>query len=219
NLALFRYLIHIMNTAVVSLKRQLRKDMASRLEKLTSAELAKQSDQLFEKLQQLEEYKSSKNISIYISMPTCEIMTSKIIYQLLKSDKNCFIPRCTKNNMDMLKITSIDDFESLPVNKWNIPEPPLDQVRENALSNDGPGLDLILVPGVAFDKNNNRIGHGKGYYDRYIRKCKAWADEHGTKPPKTVALSLNEQIIDIGTIPLEDTDQTLDCVLTPTEIF
>lgn len=42
NLALFRYLIHIMNTAVVSLKRQLRKDMASRLEKLTSAELAKQ---------------------------------------------------------------------------------------------------------------------------------------------------------------------------------
>lgn len=33
--------------------------------------------------------------------------------------------------MDMLKITSIDDFESLPVNKWNIPEPSLDQVREN----------------------------------------------------------------------------------------
>ncbi|KAI7892753.1 5-formyltetrahydrofolate cyclo-ligase [Mucor mucedo] len=128
-----------MNTAVVSLKRQLRKDMASRLEKLTSAELAKQC-----------------------IMPTCEIMTSKIIYQLLNSDKNCFIPRCTKNNMDMLKITSIDDFESLPINKWNIPEPPLDQVRENALSNDGPGLDLILVPGVAFDKNNNRIGHGKG---------------------------------------------------------
>lgn len=46
-------------------------------------------------------------------------------------DKNCFIPRCTKNTMDMVKITSVSDFESLPLNRWNIPEPPLDQEREN----------------------------------------------------------------------------------------
>jgi 5-formyltetrahydrofolate cyclo-ligase len=84
--------------------------------------------------------------------------------------------------MDMVKITSIEDFESLPMNKWNIPEPPLNQARENgmtfiiikkknliffflvipALDEDGNGLDLILVPGVAFDQNRNRIGHGKG---------------------------------------------------------
>ncbi|KAI8054847.1 5-formyltetrahydrofolate cyclo-ligase [Thamnidium elegans] len=127
-----------MNTTIVSLKKQLRKDMASRLEKISTQELSAQCD-----------------------MPTCEIMTKNIILHLLNSDKNCFIPRCTKNTMDMVRITSVGDFESLPLNRWSIPEPPLDQERENAL--DGAGLDLILVPGVAFDKNKNRIGHGKGY--------------------------------------------------------
>ncbi|ORE22451.1 5-formyltetrahydrofolate cyclo-ligase [Rhizopus microsporus] len=127
-----------MNTAIVSLKRQLRKDMASRLEKLSNA----------------------KNVSVYISMPTGEVITTNIIHHLLRSGKNCFIPRCTKTHMDMVKINSIEDFNSLPVNKWKIPEPPLDQDRENALETEG--LDLILMPGVAFDQNRNRIGHGKG---------------------------------------------------------
>ncbi|GAA5814298.1 hypothetical protein MFLAVUS_007792 [Mucor flavus] len=206
-----------MNTAIVSLKKQLRKDMASRLEKLSTQELSAQSDQLFQKLQQLESFKKSKNVSIYISMPTCEIMTKNIILHLLNSDKHCFIPRCTKNTMDMVRITSVSDFESLPLNRWSIPEPPLDQERENAL--DGAGLDLILVPGVAFDKTKNRIGHGKGYYDRYIRKCKAWSEENGKQAPSLVALALNEQIVEVGTIPLEETDQVLDIILTPLEIF
>ncbi|KAG1473227.1 hypothetical protein G6F56_001076 [Rhizopus delemar] len=173
-----------MNTTVISLKRQLRKDIASRLQKISSAETLKQSKQVFEKLQQLEQFKNAKNVSIYISMPTCEIVTTEIIHLLLKSDKNCFIPRCTKSNMDMLKINSIEDFESLPLNKWNIPEPSFDDDRENALKMK-EGLDLILMPGVAFDQNRNRIGHGKGYYDRYLSKCKSWAEVNNVEPPKT----------------------------------
>ncbi|EIE85082.1 5-formyltetrahydrofolate cyclo-ligase [Rhizopus delemar RA 99-880] len=128
-----------MNATIVSLKRQLRKDIATRLQKLPSADILTQCKY----------------------MPTCEIVTTKIIHFLLNTDKNCFIPRCTKHNMDMVKINSLKDFESLPVNKWSIPEPPLDQQRENALETK-EGLDLILVPGVAFDQNRNRIGHGKG---------------------------------------------------------
>ncbi|CAO0794412.1 unnamed protein product [Mucor circinelloides] len=152
-----------MNKAVVGLKKQLRKDMASRLSSLGTAELKKQSESVRQKLQEMDVFRASKNISIYISMPNSEIITTDIIHDLLKSDKNCFIPRCTKNNMDMVKIIDIDDFESLPVNKWNIPEPPLDQPRSDAIDdNYGNGLDLILVPGVAFDKERNRIGHGKG---------------------------------------------------------
>ncbi|CAO0794409.1 unnamed protein product [Mucor circinelloides] len=209
-----------MNKAVVGLKKQLRKDMASRLSSLGTAELKKQSESVRQKLQEMDVFRASKNISIYISMPNSEIITTDIIHDLLKSDKNCFIPRCTKNNMDMVKIIDIDDFESLPVNKWNIPEPPLDQPRSDAIDdNYGNGLDLILVPGVAFDKERNRIGHGKGYYDRYIKKCNIWADEHGIDRPKTIALSLNEQIVDVGDIPLEETDEQLDFVLTPSNLF
>ncbi|KAG1148929.1 hypothetical protein G6F37_002888 [Rhizopus arrhizus] len=207
-----------MNVTIVNLKRQLRKDIATRLQKLPSADILTQSDQVFEKLKELEQFKRAKNISIYISMPTCEIVTTKIIHFLLNTDKNCFIPRCTKHNMDMVKINSMKDFESLPINKWSIPEPPLDQQRENALETK-EGLDLILVPGVAFDQNRNRIGHGKGYYDRYLLKCKDWAEANNTEPPKTIALALDQQIVDVGVIPLEETDQALDVVLSPTHLI
>ncbi|CEG69819.1 Putative 5-formyltetrahydrofolate cyclo-ligase [Rhizopus microsporus] len=206
-----------MKTAIVSLKRQLRKDMASRLEKLSVAETQSQSEQVFERLKRLEQFKNAKNVSVYISMPTGEVITTNIIHHLLRSGKNCFIPRCTKTHMDMVKINSIEDFNSLPVNKWKIPEPPLDQDRENALETEG--LDLVLMPGVAFDQNRNRIGHGKGYYDRYLRKCKSWAEANNTAPPKTIALALDQQIVDVGVIPLEETDEMLDCVLSPSFIF
>ncbi|CAO3590199.1 unnamed protein product [Absidia cylindrospora] len=115
--------------------------------------------------------------------------------------------------MDMVKITSWEDYLSLPINKWDIPEPPLDEVRENAL--DANGLDLILVPGVAFDNAKNRIGHGKGYYDRYLLNYQEWAIKNNKPMVKTVALALQEQIVDVGTIPLENTDQQLDYILTP----
>ncbi|CAO3608293.1 unnamed protein product [Cunninghamella echinulata] len=201
-----------MTTSLKILKRNLRKEMDVLLNKVNRTSIKSQSEQVYKKLIQLEEFKFSKNISIYISMPTCEIETRSIIQHILESDKNCFIPRCTKDNMDMVKLSSWDDYLSLPINKWNIPEPPLDQLRENALDNEG--LDLILVPGVAFDTEKNRIGHGKGYYDRYLLKCKDWTSTKNKPMVKTVALSLNEQIIDLGKIPLEETDQKLDVILT-----
>ncbi|KAI8640709.1 5-formyltetrahydrofolate cyclo-ligase-like protein [Parasitella parasitica] len=209
-----------MSKAIVELKKQLRKDMANRLGLLSTSELKKQSRSVQQKLQEMDVFRASKNVSIYISMPNSEIVTTDIIHDLLNSDKNCFIPRCTKNTMDMVKINDIEDFESLPINKWNIPEPPLDQPRADAIDdNYGNGLDLILVPGVAFDKARNRIGHGKGYYDRYIKKCNIWADEHGIDRPKTIALSLKEQILEVGAIPLEETDERLDFILTPSDTF
>ncbi|KAG1241194.1 hypothetical protein G6F68_016932 [Rhizopus microsporus] len=57
------------------------------------------------------------------------------------------------------------------------------------------------------------------YYDRYLLKCKDWAEANNTEPPKTIALALDQQIVDVGVIPLEETDQALDVVLSPTHLI
>jgi 5-formyltetrahydrofolate cyclo-ligase len=100
--------------------------------------------------------------------------------------KNVFVPFIDGPTMHMLKTPSLADVKSFPSNRWGIPEPPSLEGRENGLhylgtllkpALDGKGLDLIVVPGVAFDRDMNRLGHGKGYYDHFIQRCHNFAKQ------------------------------------------
>ena len=72
------------------------------------------------------------------------------------------------------------------------------------------GLDLILVPGLAFTRSGHRLGRGKGYYDTFLMKHKAMhAATH--RPLTTIALAFREQIYD--EIPTVEHDFTIDLVL------
>jgi 5-formyltetrahydrofolate cyclo-ligase len=82
----------------------------------------------------------------------------------------------------MVKLRSLEDFQTLPTNNWGIKEPRHDEERENALE-----LDLIIVPGLAFDKQGWRIGHGKGYYDNFIQECNKLVEKTGKPKPLTGA--------------------------------
>ncbi|KAI9015887.1 hypothetical protein CLU79DRAFT_765148 [Phycomyces nitens] len=204
--------------SINTLKRALRKEVGAKLRTIPSTVLKTQSEAVHQQLFNLDAYKKSRHISVYISLPDSEIDTYPIIHSILRAgEKALYVPRCSRDSMEMVKIKSLEEFLSLPINKWNIPEPPHTTVMENALDTDG--LDLILVPGLAFDRSRNRIGHGKGYYDRYIEQCHEWAQKTDNPPPTTVALGLDEQIIEIGKIPLEPTDKQVDCIITPQGII
>jgi len=93
-----------------------------------------------------------------------------------------------------------------------------------ALHNDSEGLDLVVVPGVAFDRDLNRIGHGKGYYDNFFQRCFEHAKQKERPPPtlgifmtKTVliivAVALKTQLIERGRIPMTDTDWKMDLLV------
>ncbi|KAJ2963413.1 hypothetical protein NQZ79_g1573 [Umbelopsis isabellina] len=194
------------------LKKALRKELAGKLRVLPKEIASQDSKQVTEKLLSLREYGNSQSYcNIYRSNKQRTDFT-----HTLSVDKACYVPRFTgSTTMTMVKLTSWDDYLNLPMNKWNIPEPHADEVREDAL--DKQGLDLIIVPGVGFDVERNRIGHGRGYYDRYITKCAEWAAQNNRLPPKTVALALNEQMVEVGRIPLEPTDRKPDVLLTPSE--
>ncbi|CAG8591886.1 3753_t:CDS:2 [Ambispora gerdemannii] len=197
-------------SSVRSLKIAFRKEMRHLLSEISQEVIERESKIVTEKLFNTPEYINGQNISIYVSMLKGEIQTKSIIQDIFTKDKLCYVPRWNGDIMDMVRLYSYEEFLSLPLNRWSIPEPKHDEEKEIATQ-----LDLIIMPGLAFDLFGNRLGHGKGYYDRYLSKFK----NNSVKPPKTVALALDAQIIKDKIIPTTDFDQKPDLIVSSGQII
>lgn len=133
----------------------------------------------------------------------------------------------------MVKLNDFKDYESLPMTKWKIKQPNVDDDRENAMENGKchiviifihyfamyfsflAPLDLILMPGVAFTKSGGRCGHGMGYYDKYLDLYFQKYTQQSTGINKTLlyGLAFLEQIVDENQLPLDKFDYHLDLVV------
>ena len=104
----------------------------------------------------------------------------------------------------------VDSYDDLVISKLGIPEPVPAQCAVAALDD----IDVILMPGVAFDTAGNRIGFGKGCYDRFI----AAGEEYGTgaHSPLLAALAYDMQVI--SSVPSEETDRPCDVMITESGI-
>ncbi len=113
-------------------------------------------------------WKNCSVIHIFISIPDkAEIDTSFLIDFFFKQHPE--IKVCTSiidNNGQDLLHTCITPSTTYVPNKWNIPEP----VERLAVPEDD--IDLVLLPLLAFDIKGNRVGYGKGFYDRFLQNCK-----------------------------------------------
>ncbi|KAI8319741.1 5-formyltetrahydrofolate cyclo-ligase [Martensiomyces pterosporus] len=187
------------STTVRSAKQQLRKRMQQTLASIPSAALDSASTKVLQQITSLPKYRASKHISIYISMDQGELQTTELLHHALCEGKAVYVPRCNGRIMDMIRVDGRADLDSLPKNKWGIPEP--DSSRPAV---DPQCLDFIVVPGVAFDTKGNRCGHGKGYYDRYLSRSEG---------AYTCAVCLDEQVVD--EVPTDEFDRTPDVVLAP----
>lgn len=87
-------------------------------------------------------------------------------------------------------------------------------LREDAMNPKAPAMDLILIPGVAFDEECNRLGRGKAYYDRFLQSYTS------TRPrPLLMAIALEPQILSHGErVPTWDWDFQLDGIISPSGI-
>ncbi|KAM5291391.1 5-formyltetrahydrofolate cyclo-ligase-like isoform 2-T2 [Glossophaga mutica] len=176
--------------AVSGAKRSLRAELKQRLRALSAEERLRQSRLLTQK---------------------DEVETEEIIKDIFQQGKTCFIPRYQfrSNHMDMVKLASPEEIPSLPKTSWNIHQPGEGEVREEALSTGG--LDLIFVPGLGFDKQGNRLGRGRGYYDAYLKRCAQHQQEQQHTKPYTMALAFKEQIC--LQVPVDEQDVQVDEVL------
>ncbi|OAQ69050.1 5-formyltetrahydrofolate cyclo-ligase [Pochonia chlamydosporia 170] len=200
-------------------KQQLRNLVKQKLSTVSADSIATQSRKIFESLQEFKPYLDAKRISVYLSMPSGEIQTDAIVRHALDSGKQVFIPYLHKSPletpntplrvMDMVHLKSIQDYESLQLDRWGIPsvDPATVHERQRILGgpdahrSDQAGLDLMLLPGVAFDFDESgairRLGHGKGFYDFFMNRylAKAASPDVEAKPILLYGLALTEQLL------------------------
>ncbi|KAH7031131.1 5-formyltetrahydrofolate cyclo-ligase [Microdochium trichocladiopsis] len=235
-----------MNSAALSAaKTQLRSLMKQRLKGLSNDSILQQSKAVFDSLRSFRPYVDANRVGIYLAMPGGELQTDLIVRHALQSGKQVFVPYLHKSGlapgegparlMDMVSLAGIDDYESLRPDKWGIPSidaATVDQRQRSLGELEGDAaadatLDLILLPGVAFDEDPDtgvirRLGHGKGFYDyflhRYALKCAGRGDvSDGRAAVLLYALGLREQFLaptsagqQESTVPVGPHDQPLD---------
>jgi len=170
--------------------------MTDKRKQLSLQEAGEKSSIIENLLLQQEEFKNADKIFIYYSVRN-EVNTLNIIEKSLSMGKVTALPVVKKGNeMDFFKIESLS---SLKKGALNIPEP-----RESAEKIFPDGGTLIVAPGTVFDRLKNRIGMGKGFYDRYFRK---YADINFKK----IGLCYDFQIVD--KLPCEIHDVPLNKII------
>ena len=117
----------------------------------------------------LNEYQSATTIMWYIDCRS-ELRTSFALADAIASDKRIVVPYCTtdEDGQNKLGLWFLESMDEMVVGKWNILEPPADRWGEAGKEIAAQDLDLVMVPGVGFGKNGERMGNGQGYYDRLL---------------------------------------------------
>ncbi len=143
----------------------------------------------------LKEFDKAKGIGAFASTPA-EINTYSILEGSLELGKKLYLPKVVKEKSHFY-FFPVQNFKTLEKGKFGILEPSGDKPA------DWNEIDLVLVPGLAFDLTGNRLGFGKGYYDRVLPRLK--------KSVMTIGLGYSFQIVD--KIPTEPHDIALKAVL------
>lgn len=171
-------------------KNELRKIMKQFKNTLSEDIKNQQAKSVFRKIEQLNEFKNADNILLYWSLPD-EMPTQEFIRKW-NGKKHIFLPTVEGNE---LKIRKFISEEQLKAGEFNISEP-ADSEEYTAQ------IDLAIVPGMAFDRFGNRLGRGKGFYDRFL----ALADVKFR-----IGICFNEQLQE--KIPTERNDIKMDAVI------
>lgn len=141
-------------------KAQLRRELKKTRNALAPEYVQLCSSKIAEYVLSSKIYRQSEKIMGYLSFGK-EISVDKILRQALADGKTVYVPFVLTS--DKMTAARIFDFESFQLDRYGIRT-----VAEPYESISPAMLDLILVPGVAFDKKGNRMGMGAGYYDRYL---------------------------------------------------
>ena len=174
--------------------------MLVRRASLDPAEREGWSRRIEERLAALDVWQGAALVHTYVGAVQGEVATRRIVERALREGKTVVCPRVRwkPRGLDSFAIRSLDDLVQSSRGLWE-PDP------ARATPTDDAELDLVLVPGIAFDRRGWRIGFGAGLYDRFLS---------GVTAPR-VALAFSLQILD--SLPVEPHDEPVDWIVTEGE--
>ena len=175
-------------------RKELRSLIRARRESISVIQAAELSARIAERVLILPEYRAARCIMSYASV-LGEVQTAALNARILEDGKRLLLPKVMEDRQSMLAVP-VADLSRLTRGAMGIPQPPDDTGADPA------DIDLVLVPGIAFDRKGGRLGFGGGFYDRFLE---------GT-PALRVAIAFDIQLVD-DTDP-QPHDQQMDLLIT-----
>ncbi|WP_337019492.1 5-formyltetrahydrofolate cyclo-ligase [Oceanobacillus massiliensis] len=182
-------------------KKELRIASIKRLKNLSSAKKQRTEEILTTQLLSSSAWQNAEKIGITIAQGF-EWATKPIIEAGWEQQKSICVPKCFPDQKKLV-FYELESFNHLVVAHYSLLEPNPELCK--AVNKDS--MDLMIVPGILFDRNGFRIGFGGGYYDRFLK------DYSG----KSISLCSKEQLVD--NIPRQPFDLPVSTVVTEDEIF
>lgn len=177
-------------------KKELRAEMKEKRKRLSAESAKEMSRRICENFWESDFYKNANSIALYMAIGN-EVDLSELIKRAFKDKKRVFVPVTDKENKD------IDLFEISEDTVWVKGDFGILEPEKRIPCN---GVDVMLVPGIAFSFHGARVGWGGGFYDRLIPKMNA----------VTVGICYDFQIT--GTIETEPHDLFMNYILTESEL-
>ena len=188
-----------MKNKVNKAKDEIRKETIGRLKDQDPVRREERSNKILEKLLSCDEYISAETVMTYVSMPE-EVDTIRFIQKALKQGKRITVPYIETGSKEILA-SELTVIESLEKGPFGIYQPKAEHLKTISVKD----VDLIVVPAIAYDENNMRLGRGGGYYDRFLSLAKK-------NECKTIGIAFNFQIFKV--VPTDSHDQSVNKVIT-----
>ncbi|CAN5144857.1 5-formyltetrahydrofolate cyclo-ligase [soil metagenome] len=186
--------------AVREAKATLRRRLLAARRTLAPADHARMSRGIAERLYGLQIYRDARTVHLYVGAIGGEVATRDIVEESLAEGKRVFCPRVARgpDRIETYGIRSLDDLGPGIGGLW---EPDPDRAPPGAIDE----IDLVVVPGIAFDRQGWRIGFGAGFYDRFL----------GGLQSESAALAFSLQLM--TEVPHSEQDIPVDWIVTEAE--
>ena len=185
------------------LKRQIRRRAESARQTQTDKDSLSRA--ICDRFAALPEYSAAGTVMLYVGIRS-EVRTQPLLSVAVAQGKRVVVPYCVGNELGLFLLESLDE---LAPGIYGIPEPRPELRALPGKRLQAERIDVVMVPGVAFDRRGGRLGHGKGYYDRFLPRLR----------PDALAVGVAFECQLVPEVPMLPGDVFMDRVITEKAVY